>query len=430
MNIRLLAATPLLLALAIPAQVAGKPAPKPQEPNGPPLVTPAQGVAPTQEPQAPAKPKTPAEELAELRAERTRLEQEIGYARERAQHATSLLAQKLAARNQAFRSIDAGQSATARPMAAQGPRRYARIATPDEMTGRPDGTILVVNGREITEGQFEQVMNYLRQSPSSPDESLRAQRALFDLIRIEAIAAAFTESEGEVHVGEVLGELQAGTDFAAIAQKRGSVQGAKEDGSIEVPRNCIYGPLFEQIAFTTEPGGVTRPFRNASGFVVLKVDGIEKGTTPQLDKVLCHAIQIPYTSDPGALQKAQFAINAGQVDMLVRDQAILDMLPALFKPPVVRPVAPPNTREAVQQQIDQMNAQIARLETADTPPEVLETLRKERARLEEQLKSMPETPKQDADGDGAAAEGADVSKPPTKPAARPPVKPGGSPNGG
>lgn len=440
MNIRLFVATPLLLALAVPAQVAGQPVPKPQEPKAkpaapapaqkPPAPLPGDALTQPQEPAAPPKPKTAAEELAELKAEKARLEQEIGYVRERAQHATNLLARKLATRDQSFRAIDAGQSATARPMAMPaGERKYARIATPEEMNGRADGTIVVVAGREITEGAFEQVMNYLRQSPSAPDEALRAQRALFDLIRIEAVAGAFPESEGEVHVGEVLGELQGGADFAALAQKHGSMPGAQPDGSVEVLRNSIHGPMFETVAFTTEPGAATRPFRSANGYVLLRVDSIEKGSTPQLDKVLCHAIQIPYTSDSAALQKAQFAVNAGQVEVLVRDQATLDMLPALFKPPVVRPTMAPtaNNREMLQQAIDRMSAQIDKLEKepSDTTPDAIEALKKERARLQEMLKNLPDTPTKDVDADGDATPAGGAPAP-----AKPPVKPGGNANGG
>jgi hypothetical protein len=261
--------------------------------------------------------------------------------------------------------------------------------------------MLIVGDGQIMPGQFEEVMGYLRESPSSGDEDLRRQRALFDLIRIEAVAAAFIENEGQIKLGEVLGELNAGKDIAELAKTHGTVQTGKEDGSVEVTRNSIHGPRFEQIAFSTEPGTMARPFQNAFGYVVMRVDSIEKGATPQQDKVHCHVVQIPYTDDTGALQQAQFAINSGQVQVLARDKETLDMLPALFKPPMATP-RPGFDRQQLEAQIAAVQAQIQKAEQSGDEA-AAERVKMLAQQLEAMQKQLEELGKTDADVTSDAA---------------------------
>ena len=51
------------------------------------------------------------------------------------------------------------------------------------------------------------------------------------------------------------------------------------------------GPKAEQIAFSLPAGQRSRPFRSAQGYVVLQCESVEKGTSPELDKVIAHALQ-------------------------------------------------------------------------------------------------------------------------------------------
>lgn len=357
MDLRLLPASLLLLGNAAIAQIPLPPA--------------GQTPPPAQDPDKPAP--TPAEVAKQLQAERDRLAREIAYVQDRAKNAKALLADKLASKPQTFKTIDAGVNAASVPPMAPTQPRAARVATAEELGNHANDTLLIVNGRAIPQKAFDDVVQYLAASPSSGDEPMRAQRALFDLIRIEAVASAFEDNEAAERVGELLGQLDAGKTPAELAKAVGTVPGASPEGKIEVTRNSVFGPRFEQVAFTTEAGKRARPFRNANGLVILHIDSIEKGATPDLDKAIGTAIQVPYSPDQAALQKAHLAVNTGQVDVLARDQKTIDMLPEMFR----RAMTPAPGQDLIQQgtvelkpvdntaamkQLEQLSAEMAALQ--------------------------------------------------------------------
>jgi hypothetical protein len=90
--------------------------------------------------------------------------------------------------------------------------------------------------------------------------------------------------------------------------------------------------MFEMVAFATKPGTNSKPFRTANGVVIFHSKAVEKGATPELDKVIGHVVQVPYTTEEGVLQKAQLAVNMGQVEITVRDAQTLELLPQMFRP--------------------------------------------------------------------------------------------------
>jgi hypothetical protein len=313
------------LVLLLGAVLAQNPTPVPPAPAPAPVPPPQQ--------QDPDKPKpSPAQEAEALAAERHRLELEIAYVRERAAKAKALLAEKLAPRQPTWKAIDAGVAVSPVPaMPVPMQPRQARVANPDELADHGNDTLMVVNGRAVPQGAFDALMEHLAKASAGGDEAFRAQRALHELIQLEGIASQFQENEAAERTGDLLGQLEAGKPIAELAKSVGTVRGATPEGRIELTRNSMYGLRFEQVAFATEPGKRARPFRNQHGLVILQVDSVEKGDKPQLDKVVLHAIQIPYTPDPQQLQKVQASVGMGQVDVLVRDQKTFDMLPQMYR---------------------------------------------------------------------------------------------------
>lgn len=380
MDLRLVTAAVLLLGTSAFAQLpipgaSPKPAPAAQDPDKP--------------------QPSPEQVLQELKAERDRLAREIAYVKDRARNAKSLLSDKLANKAPTWKAIDAGTNAPAlQPMAMPAAPRLARVATKEELGNHANDTLLIVNGRAIPQRAFDEIMQYLAQSPASGDESLRAQRALFDLIRIEAIASSFEDNEAAERVGGILGQLDGGKTMAEMAKAIGTVPGSSPEGTIEVTRNSVFGPRFEQIAFAAEPGQRVRPFRNANGLVILKVDRFVKGETPDQDKVVGTAIQVPYSPDPQALQKSHLAVNTGQVDILARDQQAFDMLPEMFRRPTggVAPAPLPTQHvdtTAIMKQLEQLGADMAALQnkTDDESKAKLQVLQQQYGELKRQLRS-------------------------------------------
>jgi parvulin-like peptidyl-prolyl isomerase len=279
---------------------------------------------------------TPAEQLSKLSKEKVRLTNEIQYAKQRVQDAKLILSQKMMRKKPEFRTIDAGKSASLMSSATRPlPRKFARVGTAEEMNYGGNQALVLVNDRAISEATYNDVMNYVRSVDVRRNgESERAQRVLYDMIRIEGIASSFIENDGEVQMTENLSSIQTGQKSIQDAAKEfGTVPGATADGAIQVARNSILGPYFEYVAFNTPPGQISRPFRNAQGYVVIKVNSINKGEEPSLTKADCQVVLFPYTTDKSVLQKAKNQVNSGQLDIRVRDNDILAMLPAMFKQP-------------------------------------------------------------------------------------------------
>lgn len=362
---------PLALAAVLPAQLKGLTPAAPQKPAAQqPVATPA--APPAQEP-------TPAEQLEQLNRDKARLEREIQYATQRVDQAKALLSSKMQRAMPVFQAIDAGKPASAVPLAPkQLPRKFARIGTADEMNFGGNTALVMVNGRAISQASYDSVMNYLTETGVGGTEAQRAQRVLFDMIRIEAVAGEFIENEGEVKLSENLVPLENGTkSFAEAAKEFGTVQGGSPEGVVQVTRNSMLGPYFEYVAFSTPVSKTARPFRTTNGYVMLKVDSHENGEKPAQDKVMCQVVQFAYSADQTVLQQAQFKANSGQIDILVRDQQVLDLLPALFKP------AAPRLSPA-----DRMNKMISDLEA--TLKEVGDDDAEKRASIEKQLNALRE----------------------------------------
>lgn len=301
-----------------------------------PAPVPAIQPATTQEPKAqdPDRPQpTPAQQVEELAKEKARLQQEIDYARDRAKNAKALLREKFAPRTATHRAIDAGvMMEPVKPTApAMTQPRAASVMNADELANQPEGTLLVVNGRAVAQAEYDQLMAYLGKLPNAGDEAMRAQRAMFELIRTEAVAAMFEDNEAAERTSELQGQLEAGKQIVDLIKSYAPVPGGNPDGSIEVTRNSVFGVLFEMVAFETAAGSRARPFRTAQGLVVLQADRLEKGASTELDKVIGKAVLVPYSTDPEVLNKAQMAVTTGQIDLKARDQKTLDALPAIFR---------------------------------------------------------------------------------------------------
>jgi|688.fasta_scaffold337703_1 hypothetical protein len=320
--------------------------------------------------QDPDKPQnSPQAQLEELQRERERLQKEIGYARERAAKKQQLLKDKLSRSQPTYRAIDAGASVPPAPvMPAVQPPRQARVGTAEEFANQPEGTAMVVNGRPVPQRAIDELVAYLGSVPGAGDAAMQMQRALFELIRVEATAATFNETQAETEdrVGQVLGDLDAGKAAAELAKAVGTLRGADAEGTVEVTRNSMFGPLLERAAFGGTAGKRTGPIRTGDGIAVLVLRELVKGERPELDRAVGTAIQVPYTQDPTALGKAQMAVNTGQIDLIVRDDALRQQLPAMFLPqaaPAVSQTVIDTT--AVEKQMAELSAIIAQLQGKD-----------------------------------------------------------------
>ncbi len=396
MDVRLVLASLLLLSITATAQEKQKPvAPDAQKPAA--AAAPAGAATPgaatpgVQDPDKPAPKAT--DVIGELTREKERLQTEITYAKTRAKNANSMLASKLGQRGQTFKAIDAGTAATAPAPVTE--LRRARVMTAQELEAQPKDVLLTVNGRPIRQGQFDELMTYLKSSPTSGDDSQRAQRVLFDLVRTESVVAALPENPAIGQVGDVMGQLESGKAIADLAKSVGTVQGAQPDGSVDVTRNSVLGTKVEQVAFSLQAGQRSRAFHTPQGIAVIQVDSLEKGASPELDKVKAHIVQVPWQADPTVIQKAQAAAATGQLDLLVRDQQVLDMMPQMWKP-VAAPQAafgagPDSELATMLDTLKQLDAAIAKAAAADASADTkahLQQMQEQRAQVQKAIDEM------------------------------------------
>lgn len=339
-----------LLTLPLAAQVPVDPPaatpPAPQDPAG-------------QDAEKPSL--TPEEQLAELEREKERLLREIQYVHERVANYRQVLGEKLQNRSFSARAIDAGRSATVQPTTPPVARRPARTMLEDEAATHPADVVATVAGQPIHKGLLDQLIAH--QSDKLTAE-MRQQIAFYELIRIEGTAAQFDSGELEDRLAPLIGALGEGKTVAELAGVHGTLPGAPEDGAIEISRNQQYGLRLEQVAFGMQPGETSRPFRHYNGIVVLHLDSIEKGASPELDKLRAHVVMVPYTLEPEQMQKAQTMVNTAQIDIAVRDEATMAMVPMAYRDVEVTP--PGRTEiEVMERTLQELADEIARASAAD-----------------------------------------------------------------
>ena len=358
---------------------------------------------PVQEPaaQEPAPQKSSGDIITELQREKARLQREIEYAKSRAKNANKMLAEKLGKRGQSFGSIDAGTNMPARPQPMA--MKKARLINESERVNYGDDVMLVVDGLEVRQPEFDGLLTYMQSLSNTGDDAMRSQRIMFELIRVYSVAAAFPENAAEAEITDIYGQLQSGTPMADVVKRHGAVLGAKEDGTVVVTRNSFLGTKFEAMAFGLKEGETSRPFRNVFGYVIIAAEKIEKGSTPELDKVTASAVQVRYSGDQTKLNEAQAAASRGQVEVLVRDEQVLAMLPAMYKPMPATPSKPVDPRSQLTRQLQAVQARIKQLESGQVesanPKTELDALKKQVEALTKAIADLP-TPGDDAGGPG------------------------------
>ena len=378
-------------------------------------------VAQTQDPDKPQN--SPQAQLEELAREKERLQKEVGYAKERAANQKKLLAEKMMRGKPQYKAIDAGANLPPAPSVKAGTPvmpRMARVAGADELANFAEGTVMVVNGRPVPTRELDALTSFLAKTPSGGDDAMRAQRAAFDLIRIEATASTFDEvqAECEDQIGQIAQALDQGKPIAEFVKANGSVRGADAEGKVGVTPYSPFGPRFEQVAFSTEIGKRSRPFRTPEGIALLVVDGEVKGERPELDRRNCTVVQVAYSKDAEAMTKAQTLINQGQIDILVRDEQAMAVVPPMFKPQVAPVVAPSPVVdvEATKKQMAELSSQMTPLQgkTDEASIGKLRRLEAQYAELKASLSRAEDTEQQPVIIDAQIEENKATKTPPVK----------------
>lgn len=347
----------------------------------------------------------PQKQLAELNAEKGRLQREIEFVKGRVANAKALLKTNTGRGMPAFRTLDAGKSAVAQAVAPPVAPRPARLMADDERANFTGDTMLVVNGSPIRQQLYDELMTYQETLPGDDaQKSVRSMMAIADLVRIETIATTFAESGAEAHLADAVSELDSGKSFEEVVKAHGTLRDTPADGRIQVMRRSPWGVRFEQVAFSTPVGKHSRPFRHHSGFVVIKPEEFVKGATPDVDKVVVRVLCVPY-GEPEAITKAEGMLANGQVEIVVRDKEVLRMLPPGFQDPEeMRAAAEQQQLETLAQTVATAEAELQALRGSDKEEDKvrvremerrLDVMRARLAQIRGESGKAPETPKED-----------------------------------
>jgi peptidyl-prolyl cis-trans isomerase D len=130
----------------------------------------------------------------------------------------------------------------------------------------------------VPAADIERAYNDNFQQYSTP-EQIRASHILF---RTEGKDEAAVRSRAE----EVLKEVRAGGDFAALAKKYSEDQAsAAEGGDLDFFGRGRMVPEFDQVAFALEAGQTSDLVKTSYGFHIIKLTEKKPGTTRSLDEV-------------------------------------------------------------------------------------------------------------------------------------------------
>jgi hypothetical protein len=320
-----------VLALSVSPSWAQVPTPAPAKPADPPAASPT----------PPPATQSPADRLEELKRELARLQVEIQYVKERAASASQLLRSKFAERAFQVRAIDAGQSAAASVFNAN----VAPITTPQRARPFSDveskslhaDVIMTVDGSTVTQAELDQLIAYLGTMPSPGDRPAMQQRATLELIRIHALMAAFpdTAKEARNNIATAREELGKGQDFDEVLKRYGTGPNMAQGGKVQITRYCPYGLAVEAAAFSGKEGEITQPVTGLTGMVLLHLGKrmAQEGSqdTGPSETIDARMIQVPYNLDQAAVDKQRGRAALGQVEIAVRNDEIMAMLPAMYR---------------------------------------------------------------------------------------------------
>lgn len=293
---------------------------------------------------------TPEQRIQKLEAEQQKLLQEIKYVQDRASKGAmaAMVQDKLEHRALDLKGIDAGASKASIPVTptsvVNAPVRqvqHARLMSDEEKAKAGEDVVFLVAGEPIHQADIDQLVAYQASFTSSGDDVSRKSRAVMELLRTAATAGAFPDRSAEVEkrMQALHDKIDSQQKFEDAAKESKQGPNAAKGGDLGlIMRNNWLGLQVERVAFS-HGEGLTPVIRTPTGFAMLWLGAVEKGATPDLDKVPARIVTAGYIDDQGELNVAASKVMTGQVQIIVRDEDAMQMLPPMFR---AQPQLPPS----------------------------------------------------------------------------------------
>ena len=178
----------------------------------------------------------------------------------------------------------------------------------------------------------EDVKSWYQSHPKefAGDERVHA-RHIF--LPVPAGASPTEEAGIRAQADQVLERLKAGEDFAAVAKQVSKGPSAAEGGELGFVKRGAIQPELERAAFALEAGQVSPLVRTRSGYHILKVEERKTGATLPFDEVK-DAIRDRLASERVESQRAQYLTELRKDAVVeVRLPELAPEAPAAAKPP-------------------------------------------------------------------------------------------------
>jgi len=208
----------------------------------------------------------------------------------------------------------------------------ARLLGDQEKQGLADGTVMLVDGRELSEADIRDLAKYLASFKGGTVED-HITEALGELIVIRAMQAKFKDrlSDLEKSIESLRKRAAAGEDFATLAKEHSDGPSKTRGGALDMSDRNTLTPSFARWAFTLSPGKISPVFVSPFGYHILKVTERNKGATPDADQVRCSHILKSFAPDPSTLRNLIQRAKSGQVDIACIDDGWRKLLPQAYK---------------------------------------------------------------------------------------------------
>lgn len=153
-------------------------------------------------------------------------------------------------------------------------RKISYIAfTPDQV---PGGT------PQITDAQAQQYYQAHLKDYSVPDQA----KVRHILISVPRGADAKADAAAKAKADDVLKQLRAGGDFAALAKKYSDDPGSKEQGGeLGFLQHGVTVPEFDKTAFAQSPGQISEPVKTQFGYHIIQTEEKQTAHTKPFDEV-------------------------------------------------------------------------------------------------------------------------------------------------
>lgn len=208
----------------------------------------------------------------------------------------------------------------------------ARLLSDAEKQHLADGTVIVVDGMELSEPDIRELAKYFASFKGGTVDD-HITDALAELIVVRAMQAKFKDrlAEAQNAIASLRKRAAAGEDFATLAKEHSDGPSKTQGGDLGMLGRVAMVPSFARWAFSLSPGKISPVFASPYGYHILKVTERNKGSKPEDDQVRCSHILKSYSPDPSTLRNLIQRARSGEVDVACINDAWRKLLPQAYK---------------------------------------------------------------------------------------------------